>query len=270
MVSLTGSSTFHQSHAIRDANRSTNGAKKMIQSGRKNSYRIREIMEDCIRRESIFPRGIEFVRRFHDIFCIVEIRENKGEGKKVAQKGKREREKRKAELLEHSIAMDRAACHRSSRRHGSIKRVTNGRENSTRDRNSQTRRFSFFDSLSTIQCPPLISKANRCLTGNCRFFSTKIRLLRLEPRSRCKSWMYRDLTFPLIPSCSLILSFVEFLIPLEASSIRFTSFDITKVFSDPETAAPIKGWEKSCQGKFVWLCIAGDARRSNELYPYQG
>lgn len=65
IVSLTGSGAFHQSHADTDANRSTNGARKMIQSGRKNSYRTREIMEGCISKaKSISLSRIEFLPRF--------------------------------------------------------------------------------------------------------------------------------------------------------------------------------------------------------------
>lgn len=65
MVSLTGSEAFHQSHTGSDANRLTNDAGKMIQSGRKNSYRTQEIMVGRIHGESISLRRIEFVRRFH-------------------------------------------------------------------------------------------------------------------------------------------------------------------------------------------------------------
>lgn len=65
MVSLTGSEAFHQSHTGSNANRITNDAGKMIQSGRKNSYRTEEIMVGCIHGESISLRRIEFARRFH-------------------------------------------------------------------------------------------------------------------------------------------------------------------------------------------------------------
>lgn len=143
MVSLTGSRAFHQSHAGSDANRSTNDARKMIQSGRKNSYRTREIMEGCIRGESISLRRIEFVRRFRQTPRIGGNplkprwkKERRGKGGGGEEKGEKEGKGEKGTYILVSIAMERRTCDRSPRRHGSIKRVTNGRERTTRDANS--------------------------------------------------------------------------------------------------------------------------------------
>lgn len=100
MVSLTGSGAFHQSHAGFDANRITNGARKMIQSGRKNSYRTREIMEGCIHRQiDLTPENWIRTRIPSNLLPLpwrsVEIDVEKREEEKAKKRGEGKRKKTK-------------------------------------------------------------------------------------------------------------------------------------------------------------------------------